>query len=164
MKKLKLKNNFRIKGKYRFRTFKAGTKELIRETDWISNLIVMNATTGGHGLYLVLNRLLGVQTYDLEITQAKIGDGITAPAITDTDLVNAIVSGIAIARKQRIADDEILFSFFINDSELPNGDYKEFGIFCSLQMFARSLISPTYTKSAGEDSQVDYSLSAESTI
>ena len=161
--RIKLKNNFQLKGRYRFKTFKAGTKELIRETGWISNLIMMNATTGGHGLYLVLNQLLGITTYGLEISQAKIGTSDQAPTINDTDLIVPVVSGIAVAQRQRIADDEIMITFFINDSELPNGDYKEFGIFCEAQLFARSLISPTYSKSSGEDSQIDYTLTAEPT-
>ena len=158
--KIKMKSNFSIRGSYRIKTFHAGTKELLRQTEWIPNLIMLNEN---RGLYIILSRLIGALTYDLPITQAKIGDDDTPPTINDTDLGNPVVSGIAVAQRQRIADDEIMITFFINDSELPDGDYKEFGIFADDQLFARSLIVPTYSKSTGEDTQIDYTLTAEPT-
>lgn len=153
--KIKLKDNLKIKGRFKIKTFKAGTKELLRETDWIDNLIVLNED---HGLHLVLKRLLGIVTYDLEITKAKIGDDDTAPDSADTDLVSVKVDNILVAQRQQIAVDEINIIFFISDDDLPDGSYKEFGIFCTNQLFARSLIVPTHTKSSGEDTQIDYTI------
>jgi len=153
---MELKSQFKLKGKYRIKTFKAGTKELLRETDFIENLIVCNAN---NGTYIIMSRLMNVLTYDLVITQAKIGDGTTPPAITQTDLINTLVANIPVAQYSRSSVDEVVITFFISDADLPNDDYKEFGIFAGDQLFARSLITPTYTKASGEDSQIDYTLS-----
>jgi hypothetical protein len=154
---MKIKDKIgQLKGQYVIKTYKAGTKELLRQSAPIKNLIVLNTN---NGLYIIFSRLLNVLTYDLPITQAKIGDGTTPPAIAQTDLINTIVDGIPVALRSRVADDEIMITFFISDADLPNGTYKEFGIFCTDQLFARSLITPNYTKATGEDSQIEYTIS-----
>ena len=152
---IKIKNNKGIlSGRYRFKTFKAGTKELIRQTDWIKNLIVSN---DNNGLNLVLQELNAQTTYDLAITQAKIGTGDTAPVDGNTDLETptSTVGDILVATRVLTTDD-LTLGFFISDAQLPEGEYKEFGLFCGEQLFARSLISPTYTKSIGEDTTCEY--------
>ena len=151
---MELQNKAFLKGKLRFRTYDSITGELKRTSPWTSNLIV---SSNGHGLNLVGRALLGDNTYPLEITQAKIGTGDTAPALTDTDLVTTVLSGI-IKSNETITNNEIILEFFLSDLELTNGTYKEFGIFAGDQLFARALISPTYTKSSNEDTTVDYTI------
>lgn len=154
-----MKNNFNLNaksgvtGKYRFLTYRAGTKELLRTSEWIENLVMKGSNTG---VNLVAQRLIGLKDYDLEITEAKIGDDDTAPTDADTDLLNTITSGILRANQLINNDNEATILFFISSDELPDGDYKEFGLFCDSQLFARSIISPTYSKAASEDTVVEY--------
>jgi len=157
---LKIKNKGSIKGRFRFRVYKAGTKKLIRQTDWIENLIMLGTNTG---LNIFIKRLLGIKLYDPEITQAKIGTGDTAPADGDTDLETTVLDNILVAKSTEDSVGVITLEFFIADSGLEEGEYKEFGIFCGNQLFARSLISPTYTKSIGEDTQCEYEITLSNT-
>lgn len=149
-----MKDSQTLKGKYRFRVYDSITGEHKRTTDWIENLIVSSDT---HGLNLIVRQLLGTTTYPLAITQAKIGTGTTAPALTDTDLETTTLDGILKAN-QSISNNSCIIEFFISDLDLTNGTYTEFGIFAGDQLFARSLISPTFTKSSNEDTSVDYQL------
>lgn len=151
---MKLQNKAFLKGKLRFRTYDSITGELKRTSPWTSNLIV---SSSGHGLNLISRALLGDNTYPLEITQAKIGTGTTTPALTDTDLETMVLDGI-VKSNETITNNEIILEFFISDLELTNGTYTEFGIFAGDQLFARALISPTYTKSSNEDTTIDYTL------
>jgi hypothetical protein len=146
------KNN--VKGRYRIRTYDSITKKLKRVSPWIENLIV---SSDQHGINLIMRRLIGDNTFSIEINQAKIGTGNTAPAGTDTDLETPVTDGIVRAN-QSVANNVATLEFFISDLELPNGTYKEFGLFCTDQLFARSLISPNYTKSSNEDTSVEYEL------
>ena len=148
-----LKDNSGIQGKLRFTTYEAGTEIVLRQSDWHKNLVVSNTD---HGLNLVLQHLAGTTTYALEITQAKIGDDNTAATNNDTDLGNALVSDIVVATVTETTTSQLTFEFFITDSELAEDTYEEFGIFATNQMFARSIISPGYAKSIGEDTKVEY--------
>jgi len=160
--KIKAKDNLTIQGHFRIKTFLAGTKKLLRETDRMPNLIVCGEN---HGLYIVLNRLIGIETYSLAISTAKIGYGTSTPTVADTDLEIVAADNLFLAQKQRIANDEVKLIFFIPDADLPTSGtpYTEFGIFCGNQLFARSLISPSYSKSAGEDTEIDYLITATPT-
>lgn len=154
-----LKDNIKkIKGRLKITTYKAGTKEIIKETDWINNLVVSNDTGNGHGLNLLIKRLINNTTTDLVITQGKIGDSDTTPTDADTDLGNTILSGILVASAEETTEKTALLQFFMTDTELANGDYKEFGMFCGDQLFCRAIITPTYTKTAGQDTTISYEI------
>ncbi len=158
-------------GRYRFRSFKAdpsvpveerkrrilaGEVEPLRISEWNSNLIV---SSNGYGLNVVCRQLAGDTSIPIEIAEMQIGTGDTAPASGNTGLVTAVATDIARA-SQSIANNEATLTFFASDLELPDGTYKELGIFCgteaSRRLFARSLISPNYTKGAAEDTTVEY--------
>lgn len=141
-------------GRYRFITYKAGTKEILRTSQWIKNKISL---ADGHGFNILARRLSGNTAYDLVVTQAKIGTGTNTPAITDTDLQTPVLSGIAVANSA-YAGGVATLEFFMADGALSNGTYNEFGIFCGSQLFGRSLISPAHTKAAGEDTACEYEL------
>lgn len=149
---IKIKEQFHIKGQLRIKTYKAETKELLRMTEWIPNLIVLNNT---RGINLIIRRLGGNTTYDIIITKAKIGVGTTPPTNSDTDLENPTVSNIPVAQSI-VSVDETLLSFFISDTDLPNGTYTEFGAFVVNQMFSRTIINPSYSKGSGEDTNIEY--------
>ena len=154
----KITDNLKTIGRFRITTYKAGTKEVIKQSDWIKNLVVLNATGNGHGMNLLVKRLINNTTSDLIITQAKIGTGNTAPTDNDTDLQTAVLSGIIVASATETAPNVASIQFFMTDAELANGEYKEFGIFCGTQLFARALILPTYTKATGQDTSVEYEI------
>jgi len=142
-----------IQGKLQLTTFKAGTEIVLRKTKWHKNLVVSNTN---NGLNLVLQHLAGTTTYALEITSAKIGKDSTAATNNDTDLGNAIVSDIVVATVTETTTSQLTFEFFITDSELVEDTYHEFGLFSGNQIFSRSIISPGYAKSIGEDTKVEY--------
>lgn len=141
-----------MKGRYKITTLEKGKP--VHETNWIHNL-VMEGASNGTGL---ITRLLSNDTtYPLAITSAAIGTSATAPAVTDTDLVAPVLTGILI-RTKSITPTTISLSFFVTDAELANGTYREFGLFCGARLFARSLITPVYTKSTGQDAIITYEI------
>ena len=160
MEIIKLKDKCGVRGKLRFIVYKAGTKKILRVSDWNENLVVLNA---GHGMNLLALRLIDDTTYDLVITQAKIGDDNTAATDDDTDLGNSILDGILVATAAETGTSQITLEFFMADAELNEDDYEEFGIFCGDQLFARSVISPAHTKSIGEDTKVEYVINFNNT-
>lgn len=109
------------------------------------------------GVNLILGRLANVLTYDTIITSAEIGTGTTTPANSDTNLVTPTVTGIAVASSS-VSSGSILLSFFIPSASLANGTYKEFGLRCGTQLFARSLITPNYTKGTNQDTTIEYTI------
>lgn len=147
-----------LKGSYIIRTFDATTGELKRQSPRIENLIVAST---GRGLDIITRQLGGDTTYQIEVDTAKIGTGTNTPTIADTDLQTAVLSGIAVASADFTDVGQVTLSFFIPDGDLANGTYTEFGIFCNGRLFARSLISPGYSKGSNENTTVDYSINAE---
>ncbi len=93
----------------------------------------------------------------LPITSLEIGTGSTAPNITDTGLVTLTLAGVSVRTASATATTA-LFSFFIPDIDLPNGTYRELLLRSGTQIFARSLISPVFTKSAGQDVIISYEI------
>lgn len=150
---MKLQDKGKITGSFVIRTYKAGTKILLRESPRIYNKIVSGA--GGYGRNLVLRQLSGDMTYPLEIDSGAIGTGSTAPADSDTGLAVTTLTGIIVTSAD-ISGNDLVVGFFIPDLDLANGTYTEFGAFCNGRLFARALISPSHVKSSGEDTAVEY--------
>ena len=63
-------------GRIRFTAYRAGTKEMTRQSGWIKNLVVSGTNTGRN---LICQRLGGTNTYTLNITHGDIGRGYAAP-------------------------------------------------------------------------------------
>ncbi len=147
----------RIKGTVILRAYKAGTKELL--TEIVTPNIIVNSPN--YGLDLVIQRLIGTNTYSLNITQGEIGTGTTTPAVTDTQLT----AGVARTSVTYSADNGntiAVLQFFFPDSTLPNQTYTEFGTFVdgtnvlgSGQMFNHALFSTSYAKVSGIDITVE---------
>jgi hypothetical protein len=150
-----MKTGFQLKGKYRIITTDSITGEVLKTSDWIENLIMLGTNTG---VNLLLGRLANVLTYDCIITSAEIGTGTTAPANSDTALVTPTVTGIAVA-SSAVSSGSILLTFFIPSGSLSNGTYNEFLLRCGTQAFARSIISPAYTKGTNQDTTIEYTIS-----
>ncbi len=140
-------------GYLRIRAMRDGI--VVRETDPIPNKVVSGS--GGYGRNLVARQLAGDTTYPLEIDSAALGDDDTAPADSDTALGNSLVSGIGITNIV-VSNNSLQIDVFIADGSLPDDTYKELGLFCGGRLFARILISPSYTKATGEDTLFTYTL------
>jgi len=152
-----IKENCKPKGRFKIKTYKAGTKELLRESDWINNKVV---SSNGYGRNLILQALAGLTTYPIAITKAKIGTGTTAAADSDTDLETAVatINSVASFAISGAAYNILTLSFFISDTDLTDGTYNEFGLFAVNQMFSRAIISGGYVKGTGEDTTIDYEI------
>lgn len=157
--KMQAQSGFKIGGRFRFITRDSQTGKVKRISDWHKNLVVNGTGTGIN----IIARLLGNDsTYPLPITKAKIGTGTTAPANGDTDLQTPTFTKNTVA-SQVISGGVVTISFFLTDAELANGTYTEFGIFCVNQLFARSIISPSYVKGTNEDTTVEYEITVSNT-
>lgn len=150
---------FTIKGRYRFLKTDSITGDIISISDWIPNLVVNGTGTGIN----IIARIIGNDnTYPLPITKAKIGTGTTAPTNADTDIEAGGVTKNSVA-DQVVSGGTVTLSFFYTDAELPNNTYTEFAIFCVNQLFARSIISPSYTKGTNEDTTIEYEITVSNT-
>jgi hypothetical protein len=127
------------------------------------NLIMQSPS---FGLDLIIQRLVGINTYSLNILFGEIGTGSTTPTLLDTGL-SAPTNRAAVGFQQDFGQTDAIFQFFFADSQLANQTYPEFGTFVdgtstigTGQIFNRALLSPAYTKTAGTDItiQADFSL------
>ncbi len=152
-------NIFTIKGRYRIYKTDSITGDVLSITDWIPNLVVNGTGTGVN----IIARLLGNDsTYPLPITKAKIGVGTTPPTNADTDIESGGITKNSVA-DQIISGGVVTISFFYTSAELPNDTYTEFAIFCVDQLFARSIISPSYVKGTNEDTTIEYEITVSNT-
>lgn len=158
-RKLPIGTKTGTQGRYRFITRDSITGEIKRTSDWNKNL-VMNGT--GTGVNLIARLLGNDSTYPLAITKAKIGTGTNVPADADVDLQTPTLTKNTVA-DQIISGNIVTISFFLTNAELANGTYTEFGIFAGDQLFARSIISPSYVKGSNEDTTVEYEITVNNT-
>ena len=118
------------------------------------NLIMDSA---GYGLDLIIQRLIGINTYSLNITYGEIGTGSTTPALSDTALTTP-TNRAAVGFQQDYGQTDAILQFFFADSQLANTTYKEFGTFVdgtstigSGQLFNHALFATAFSKTAGTD-------------
>jgi hypothetical protein len=114
-----------------------------------------------YGLDLIIQRLVGNNTYSLNLLWIEIGTGTTAPTVNDTGLTTPSVRAAVSFQEDYGATDAIVQAY-ITDANLPNGTYGEVGSFVdgtstigTGQLFNHALISPTYTKVSGEDTTIE---------
>lgn len=128
-----------------------------------TNLIMQAANIGKD---IIIQRLIGINTYTLNLTYGEIGTGSTTPAITDTALTTPVArASLNTAVSQDIGNNQAQIQYFFPDNTLTNSTYKEFGCFIdgsaslgSGQLFNHSLFSTPYTKSAGTDITVQVNI------
>jgi hypothetical protein len=113
-----------------------------------------------YGIDLIIQRLVGVNAYSLNVNFGEIGTGATTPALSDTGLTTP-TNRAAVGFQQDFGQTDAIFQFFFSDSQLANQTYKEFGIFIdgttsigSGQIFNHALLSPVYEKAMGTDTTV----------
>jgi hypothetical protein len=126
------------------------------------NLIMDSAN---YGLDIIIQRLVGNNTYSLNILYGEIGTGSTAPALTDTGLTTP-TNRAAVGFQQDYGATDAILQFFFADSQLANETYNEFGTFIdgtstigSGQLFNHALLSPAYVKAAGTDTTIQLDVS-----
>lgn len=145
-------DSFGLLGSLTIKTFRNG--ELVREIGPLKNKVVSSA---GYGRNMILNWMAGVTTYPIVIDSAAVGDGAVAPADSDTALGNSLVSAIPLTALS-VSNNILSIDVFVADANLADDSYTEFGLFASSRLMSRVLISPTYTKVAGEDTLFHYEL------
>lgn len=109
-------------------------------------------------LSLIVDHNNGVTTNPLEITSLEIGDGNTAVDAGDTALDNAVLTGVPVARKTG-SGLSIEFQFFITDTELADGSYREVMLRAGTVAYTRALFSTEYVKASGRETIIKYTLS-----
>ena len=147
-----------MKGRIRVVTRRAGTGEILRETPWTPNMIMLGTNTGKD---IILDRMNSENTYSLNITHADIGTGTTPAAASDTELETAVARA---AKATGVVSSGVLsLQSFYADANLANGTYREFGTFIdgsagvdTGQIFNRALFGGSgYVKATGEDTTVE---------
>lgn len=145
-----------IEGRIKIITTDAITHEVLRETSWYGNLVMLGVNTGKD---LILDRLNGDNTYSLNITHAELGTGTTPPTIADIALEtpsarSPVATGV-------VSGNVLTMQFFFADGDLPNGTYGEFGAFVdgtltlsSGRIFDRVLFGLPFVKGSAEDTTV----------
>lgn len=140
-----------ITGKVKWKKHRAGI--LVDESEWANNLVMLGTDTGKD---LILDRLIGNNTYSLNITHGDIGTGSTAPAASDTALTTAVArTSVALSD---LSSNTVTFDFFFADGDLTNGTYEEFACFVdgtatvsTGKIFNHVLFASSLVKSTGED-------------
>lgn len=134
-------------------------------TDSVQRNLLMQSPN--YGLDIIVQRLVGINTYSLNILFGEIGTGTTTPTVSDTALT-APTNRASVGAVQDYGTTDAILTFFYSDSQLANLTYGEFGTFVdgtavigSGQIFNHALLSPNYAKASGQDTQVqvDFNIS-----
>lgn len=153
-------------GTVRWISYRAGTKELLRESPVSKNKIMFGSYTGYDQ---ILKRLAGDNTYTMNILYMDIGTSATAPALSDTQLTAAVARAAAPVITQ--VSNVVSFQFFFADASLANGTYREVGTFIdgtasinTGQIFNHALFATPYVKTSNEDTtvQIDFTQNSSS--
>lgn len=152
---MKAEENQTITGKIKVVTTCSKTGKFLRETAFTPNRIMLGPNTGKT---LILQRLIGNNTFSLNITHGDIGTDSTSPLDSNTQITSPTRVNIA---NSSITSNVATLFFFFSNATLANGTYREFGTFVdgtstinTGQMFNRALILPSYVKATGEDTTV----------
>lgn len=153
-----------VTGYVRITAYKAGTKEVVRQTPWMKNTI-MNSSNRGKNL--IVQRLCAINDYSLNILYGEIGTSTGTPTATDLGLGTPVARSVTTLASVGVALNVAQLQFFFADSQLPDGTYTEFGTFvdgnsgtATGQLFNHALFNTAYTKGTGEDTtvEVDFTL------
>jgi hypothetical protein len=158
---MNIQENTTMQGKVRIITYKAGTKEVLRISEWTKNMIMLGVNTGKD---IILDRLNADNTYSLNLTHADMGTGTTPPAVGDTQLQTAVARGSKATGA--VSSNTLTLQFFFPDVSLPNGTYTEFGSFVdgstginTGKIFQHALFGTSYVKATGEDTTIELQIS-----
>lgn len=151
-----------IQGRVRAIGVNKFTGEIVQDTGWNSNLIMLGTNIGKT---LILQRLAGTNTYTLNLLYCDIGTSSTTPTATDTQLTAAVARASSPA--VTITGGVLSLQYFFADGSLANGTYREVGTFVdgsasvnTGQIFNHALFGTAYVKGSGVDTtiQVDFTI------
>ena len=155
----KTSDTFSIQGEVRITKTRAGTNEILWQSPWMKNRIVNNSN---RGVNLVVQRLIGVNTYTLNIDYGELGTSAGSPTAADIGLGTPTSRVAYSLRSIGAALNIAQLQFYWTDAQLANATYREFGTFsggttatATGQLFNHILFSTVYTKAAGEDTTVE---------
>lgn len=133
-------------------------KTFLIDTPVVQENMVMQ--DGGYGLDLIIQRLVSINTYSLNIQYGEIGTGSTPVTLLDHALTTPTARAVQTFQQDFGAQQAIL-QFFFPDGTLTNQTYNEFGTFVdgnttigTGQLFNHALFSSPYVKVAGQDTTV----------
>ena len=134
----------------------------IRTAAHMPNLVM---DSPNYGLDLIIQRLVGNNTYSLNLQWIEIGTGTTAPTVNDTALASPSVR-LPLSFLEDFGSTDAIIQAYVSDANLPNATYGEVGSFVdgsssigSGQLFNHALISPAYSKVSGQDTTVEIDFS-----
>lgn len=151
IRKLGLLDTFQLQGEFMWIKSVNGIE--VERSNWMKNQVV---TSPNNGLSIVLDRLVGINTYSLNITHADIGDDNTAALPGDTGLGNGLVR-VASSLEDRTGNTAT-FRFFFPDATTPDDTYHEIGLFIDGtatlgdgRIFNHLIFPTDLVKATGED-------------
>lgn len=156
MKTIRIKNNSKITGKFRFIFSDPITKEVTHTTEWQENLI-SKASNCGHNI--IIQHLYGDVTYPLEITRARFGTTNVTPLETHSDIDTPLAYDIQIASREYISVTEVKFYFFAPNVYIPDDTYYTFACYASNKVFGMHLLDTPLVKSGATDITIEYGYS-----
>ena len=155
---LRLKNNSKLKGKFRISTYETGTQNLIWQSDWQEN-VISNADTCGHNI--IIRHLYGDVTYPLEITRARFGTVNTTPLSSHTDIASPLAYDIEIASRSIVSATEVSILFFAPSVYIPDDTYYTFACYSGTKVFGMHLLDTPFEKAGSVDTTIEYSYSID---
>lgn len=137
-------------------TYDATTGEMKRQSPKMENLM----------LNVAFSRIAAMNvggSNTVELTKVALGTGVPVIAGGTTALTTEV--GQFTRTDQFSSGATATFSFFITDADLTNGVYTELGLVTADDALYTILgISPAFTKSANEDTRIDYEVSYEAVV
>ena len=157
---VKVGDSIVLKGMMRAIGTKVGTGEVMQDTGWCPNMVMLG-TYLGKGL--ILARLAGDLTYTCVLNWLTIGSSSTAPTASDTQLGAEVTRGSCV--NQIISTNVLTIQAFIPDAQLANGSYPEAGSVVdgsasvnTGKQFNHILFTIPYVKASGQDTTLQLQL------
>ena len=155
-KKCVAKGDFKQADHYKRKFEKIFKDNQIGEPNVTNNLVM---TAPNLGRDLIIQRLMGINTYSLNLSYAEIGTGNTAPTATDTTITAAVArASLSAGVAQDLGNNQAQIQYFFADATLTNVTYYEGGTYvdgnASLgtgQLWNHALLTSPYTKAPGTD-------------
>lgn len=155
-KDARAKGDFKIADHYKRKYEKIFADNVIGKPNVTKNLIMQAAN---YGKDVIVQRLIGINTYSLNLSYCEIGTGNTTPAITDIALTTPVArASLSAGVAQDSGNNTAIIQYFFPDNVLTNSTYKEAGTFIdgtgtigTGQLFNHAIFNTPYTKSAGTD-------------
>jgi hypothetical protein len=114
-----------------------------------------------YGLDLIIQRLVGINTYSLNLLWIEIGTGTTSPNVNDTGLTSPSLR-LPVSFQEDYGATDAIVQAYVTDANLANATYGEVGSFVdgtstigTGQLFNHALLSPAYAKVSGQDTTIE---------